>query len=460
MAQDIFELPGPEGKYIVGSLVDLGSDPLGFLTQCAREYGDIVPMRLGLTPACLITNPDYIESVLKNRELFIKSRGFRVLKTLIGEGLLTAEGESWFWQRRLAQPVFHQHRINSYGTVMVEYAERMLSTWNEGETRNIHAEMMRLTLQIVMETIFSAQVDEGEAKVVTHALDVAMDWFESKRKQGFLVWEWFPRPGNVRYRQAIAQMDAAIYKLIEQRRSSGEDTEDLLSMLMIARDEETGQQMNDKQLRDELATLMLAGHETTANALAWTWMLLSQHPQVRDKLQDELDRVLAGRSATIADIPQLRYTSRIIKESMRLYPPVAIFGREAARDCTIGDYTIPEGCLIQISQWVMHRHPRYFENPAGFQPDRWTDDFEKQLPRGVYIPFGDGPRICIGKGFAQMEAILLLATIAQKFQLNLIFDRALVPQASITLRPDRGIKVQLKQLQGVESRESRVASRE
>jgi len=336
----------------------------------------MVPIRLGLTPACLITNSGYIEQVLKNRELFVKSRGFRVLKTLLGE-VLTAEGESWFWQRRLAQPVFHQHRINGYGKVMVEYAEQILTTWHNDQTRDIHAEMMRLTLQIVMKTIFSAQVDEGEAKVVSHALDVAMDWFESKRKQGFLVWEWLPRPENVRYRQAIAQMDAAIYKLIEQRRNSKEDTDDLLSMLMAARDEETGQQMNDKQLRDELATLMLAGHETTANALAWTWMLLSQHPQVRDKLQDELNEVLAGRSPPVADIPQLHYTSMIIKELMRLYPPVAIFGREAVQDCMIGNYTIPEGCVIEIAQWVMHRHPHYFDNPEGFLPERWANDLEK-----------------------------------------------------------------------------------
>jgi len=246
-------------------------------------------------------------------------------------------------------------------------------------------------------------------------------------------------------------MDAAIYKLIEQRRSSKEDTDDLLSMLMAARDEETGQQMNDKQLRDELATLMLAGHETTANALAWTWMLLSQHPQVRDKLQDELNEVLAGRSPPVADIPQLHYTSMIIKESMRLYPPVAIFGREAVQDCMIGNYTIPEGCVIEIAQWVMHRHPHYFDNPEGFLPERWADDLEKRLPRSVYIPFGDGSRICIGKGFAQMEAVLLLATIAQRFQLNLLPDRAIVPQASITLRPDHGIKVQLKQLTAPEA---------
>jgi cytochrome P450 len=446
MTQDVFELPGPHGNSIVGSLVDLGRDPLGFLTRCTREYGDIVPLRLGLTPACLVANPDYIEQVLKDRELFIKSPGFRVLKTLLGEGLLTSEGDSWFRQRRLVQPIFHQKRIQGYGATMVAYTKRMLHTWGDGEIRDIHADMMRLTLSIVMKTLFNTEVNEGEAEDVAHALDVAMHWFESKRRQGFLVWEWFPRPENVRYHNAIAQMDQAIYKLIHQRRASGEDAGDLLSMLMQARDEEDGSQMSDKQLRDELATLMLAGHETTANALSWTWMLLSQHPEVRSQLQNELKEVLDGRFPTVADIPHLRYTELVIKEAMRLYPPVSIFGRQATQDCTIGEYAVPAGCVIMISQWVMHRDPRYFENPAAFQPERWADDLEKRLPRGVYIPFGDGPRICIGKGFALMEAVLLVATIAQWFQLDLVPDFPIVPQPSITLRPEFGIKVQVRQV--------------
>ncbi len=445
MSRDVFELPAPEGNTIVGHLLDLSNDPLGFLTNC-RDYGEIVPLRLGLTPTCLLMNPDDIEQVLKERNTFIKSPGFRVLKTLLGEGLLTAEGESWFWQRRLAQPVFGQKRIERYGALMVEYTDRMLQTWQDGETHDVHADMMRLTLQIVMKCIFDANVDSAEATVVSNALDVAMHWFESKRRQNFLVWEWFPRPENVRYSQAIAKMDAAIYTLIRARRNSNEESHDLLSMLMAARDEETGQQMDDKLLRDEVATLMLAGHETTANALSWTWMLLAQHPEVRQKLQAELQQVLAGRLPKLEDMRRLTYTNQIVKESMRLYPPVSIFGREAAHDCTIGDYAIPKGMVITISQWVMHRHPQYFDNPEVFQPERWTEEFEKQLPRGVYIPFGDGPRVCIGKGFAQMEAVLLLATIAQRFELDLEPGFPIVPQPSITLRPEYGLKVKLKRM--------------
>lgn len=443
MSQDILELPGPEGNSLVGNLAQLGEDPLGFLTDCASKYGDIIPLRLGLTPACLLTNPDYIEQVLKDRESFIKSRGLRALRSLLGEGLLTSEGESWFRQRRLVQPVFQQKRISGYGKVMVEYAEAMANSWQDGQTRDIHEDMMRLTLNIVMKTIFNQEVSEGEAKNIANAVDVAMDWFESKRKQGFLILEWFPRPENIRYKNAIQQLDKSVYSIINQRRNSGESPGDLLSMLMEARDEDDNSQMNDKQLRDELITLIIAGHETTSNTLSWTWMLLAQYPEVQSKLLEEIKTVLEGRTPTVADLPRLRYASLVIKESMRLYPAVPTLGREATKDCEIGGYTIPAGCAIIISQWVMHHHPKYFENPEVFQPERWENDLEKRLTKGVYIPFGDGPRICIGKGFALMEAVLLLVTIAQKYQLSLIPDFPIVPQPSITLRPEHGLKMVL-----------------
>ncbi|MGB3757191.1 MAG: cytochrome P450, partial [Rivularia sp. (in: cyanobacteria)] len=215
---DIFELDAPKGNSIAGHLIDLGNNPLDFLTDCGRNYGDIVPLQLGLTPACLIVNPDYIEQILKDRNSFIKSRGFRALKTLLGEGLLTNEGESWFRQRRLAQPVFHQKKINGYGKLMVEYSEAITENWVDGEIRDVHADMMSVTLKIVMKCIFNQDVGEGEAKNVAHALDVAMNWFESKRKQNFLIWEWFPRPENIRYRNAISKMDESIYSLIQQKR--------------------------------------------------------------------------------------------------------------------------------------------------------------------------------------------------------------------------------------------------
>lgn len=449
LAKNVFELEGPEGNSIVGNLAELGEDPLAFLTKCDRNYGDIVPLRLGLTPACFITHPDLITQVLREREAFIKSRGFRALHTLLGRGLLTNEGDSWFRQRRLAQPAFHRSRIQSYGSIMVDYTQQMLEAWKaedaSSEPRDIHIDMMRLTLNIVMKAIFNQDVSTGEADTVAKALDVAMNWFDSKRRQNFLIWEWFPRPENIRYRSAVSDMDDTIYEIIRQRRENGEDPGDLLSMLMSARDEDDGTGMSDRQLRDEIATLMLAGHETTANALSWTWMLLSQNPEAAAKLHSELDQVLAGNPPTEADISQLPYANAVIKESMRLYPPVSLLGREAVEDVEIGDCLIPQGCVVMISQWVMHHSPKYFDEPERFQPKRWLGNLEKQLPRGVYFPFGDGPRVCIGKGFALMEAVLVLATIAQKYEINLVPEHEIVPQPSITLRPEHGILVTLKE---------------
>ena len=449
LAKNVFELEGPEGNSIVGNLAELGEDPLAFLTKCDRNYGDIVPLRLGLTPACFVAHPDLITQVLREREAFIKSRGFRALHTLLGDGLLTNEGDSWFRQRRLAQPAFHRSRIQSYGSIMVDYSQQMLEDWKAKDAlsspRDIHIDMMRLTLNIVMKAIFNQDVSTGEADTVAKALDVAMNWFDSKRRQNFLIWEWFPRPENVRYRNAISDMDDTIYEIIRQRRESGEDPGDLLSMLMSARDEDDGTGMSDQQLRDEIATLMLAGHETTANALSWTWMLLSQNPEAAAKLHAELDQVLSGNPPTDADIAQLPYASAVIKESMRLYPPVSLIGREAVEDVEIEEYLIPKGCVVMLSQWVMHHSPKYFDEPERFRPERWLGDLEKRLPRGVYFPFGDGPRVCIGKGFALMEAVLILATVAQKYKITLVPEHEIVPQPSITLRPEHGILVTVKE---------------
>lgn len=448
MPHHLSELPAPPKRFLLGHLKDLSRDPLGFLASTARDYGDLVPLQLGLQySSCLLSDPAGVEEVLKAPNLFVKSRVFRMLKGLLGEGLLTSEGESWFRQRRLVQPVFHQKRVQTYGEIMVQYTEQMLQAWQDGENRDVHVDMMRLTLNIVMKTIFNQDVTEGEASDVTAAMEESMSWFESKRRQGYIALEWLPLPENVRYRRAIAQMDQAIYTIIQQRRQGAEAPEDLLSLLMQVRDEEDGSQMSDQQLRDEVATLILAGHETTANTLAWTWMLLGQHPTVLEDLHQELDGVLQGRSPTIDDLPHLPYTAQVIKESMRLYPPVPTMGREATQDYILCDHLIPQGTTVLISQWVRHRDPRYFDDPATFRPERWANDLEKQLPRGVYTPFGDGPRICIGKGFATMEAALLLATIAQRFRLELDPSRAVVPKTSLTLRPEQGIWVTLEQRQ-------------
>ena len=438
MSKKLTELPHPKGSLILGHRSAFARNQLEFLTKCANEYGDIVPLLFGQTPACLLNHPDYIEQVLRKRELFVK-RG-DLLRNILGDGLVTAKGESWFRQRRLVQPVFHQKRIANYAKVMVDYTESLLETWQDGEIRDIHGDMSSLTLDIVVKTIFNIDFNNIEAKTIGYALSESLDWIERRRKEIPVIGKLFSFSGNLRFQKAMQDMDETIYKVIHQRRQD-RDNGDLLSMLIQAEDEADGSSMNDKQLRDEVATLMIAGHETTANTLAWTWMLLSQHPQVQDKLLTELEEVLNGRSPSIEDIPHLRYTEMVIKEAMRLYPPVPFIPRKAAVDTEIDGYSIPAGCVLIMSQWVMHRHPRYFSEPLTFIPERWRDNFEKTLPRGVYFPFGDGPRICVGKSFALMEAVLLLATIAQKFQIKLVPDFEITPQVAVALRPRNGIKV-------------------
>lgn len=443
MSQDDFTPSRPEINP-EELLAEYSRDKLGMLTRCAREYGEVVFLQVEDTAVCLLSNPDAIEEVLKDRLLFVKAEDMRMMKGLFGNGLVTSEGSFWQRQRRLIQPVFHQHRIANYGEVMVQYTQSLLETWRDGETRDIHADMMRLTLNIVMKTIFDQDVTDEAANHIAHALEVGLNWFEARLKAE-VMGETLPAAEDARYESAIALLDETIYSMISHRRSTGELGGDLLSMLMQVRDADDGSQMTDQQLRDETTTLVLAGHETTSNTLAFTWMLLAQHPEVQAKLAEELQTVLGGRAPTSADLERLPYANMVIKESRRLYPVVTDLTREATRDCEIAGHSIPAGCTIIMSQWVMHRDPRYFDSPEVFAPERWVDDLEKRLPRGVYFPFGDGPRVCIGKSFALMEVVLLLATIAQRFQLDLVPDQTIELQPSITVRPKHGIQVVLKQ---------------
>jgi len=443
MGNVLHHLSRPKGSLLFGNTLAFASDPLGFLTHCAQDYGDIVPLRFLFSPACLLTQPEHIEQVLKQPERFTKNTpAWQAVRSLVGDGLLTSEGSFWSRQRRLMQPVFHQQRIAAYGETMVFYAERLLQTWQDGEVRDVHQDMMQLTLNIVTKTLFNVDMTGAAAQTIAQTLEVAMEWFSSRRKQAFLPLTGLPTPINRRYKQALQTLDQTIYALIQQRRQSRDDPGDLLSLLLQAQDED-GSRMSDRQLRDELTTLILAGHETTANALSWVWMLLAQNPTVESKLVSELQAVLGDRSATLADLPQLRYTEQIIKEVLRLYPPLFSLARSPLQDCELGGYHIPAGYILLFSPWVMHRSARYFNNPLHFQPERWEHDLEKQLPKGIYFPFGDGPRVCMGKSFALMEAVLLLATLAQKCQLTLLPDQPLEPLPSMTLRPQAGIAVRV-----------------
>ncbi|MGI9165226.1 MAG: cytochrome P450 [Pyrinomonadaceae bacterium] len=436
--------PGPKGHFLLGNLPDFGSDMLGFFVNCAREYGDVVSLRLGGYPACLLNNPKYFEYVLiTNHRNFIKHSFFwRHVTSLFGESLLTSEGDSWLRRRRLAAPAFHGQRVESYGRVMVDYAERMLSRWRDGEVRDIHQEMMHLTMQIVTKTLFDIEMTGAAADEVGQAFNMATAEVGARFRRPFKIPESIPIPGNLRYRRAVRRLNELVYGIIKERRGDHGDRGDFLSMLLAARDE-NGSAMSDEQLRDEVITLFLAGHETTALVLTWTWYLLSQHPEKEAKLFAELDSVLGGRAPTVNDIPRLLYTEMIAYESMRLYPPAYAFGRQSLADCEIGGYHIARGTTLFLSPWVIHRDERYFENGEQFEPERWKDDLIKRLPKLAYVPFGGGPRVCIGNSFALMEATLLLATIARSFKLRLVTNKVMIPFPSITLRPLAEMRMQV-----------------
>jgi cytochrome P450 len=447
-AQSITDLPAPPADPALGHLPEFAEDPLGFLQQ-ASTYGDWVPLQLGDMPACLVSDPAAIEAILKDRSHFIKAKDLKMLHGLIGNGLVVSEGSFWQRQRRLVQPMFHHQRIANYGQIMVDFTQRHLADWQVGDRRDFHHEMMRLTLDIVMKTIFDRELADDTAHRITEAFEVSLAWFEAQYTANLGGGDCDPELDR-RYGEAIALLDESIDAMIQSRRSNAaaqdEPGNDLLSWLMAVEDADDGSRMSDRQLRDEAATLILAGHETTANTLTFAALLLAQHPAVRAKLTAELQTVLAGRTPTIADLPHLPYTTMVIQEAMRLYPPVTDLTREAIADCEILGHAIPAGCTLIMSQWVMHHNDRYFDRPEAFEPERWQNDLEKHLPRGVYFPFGDGPRICIGKSFAQMEAVLILATIAQSFQWELLCDQPIQLQPSLTLRPMGGLPVQLAPL--------------
>jgi cytochrome P450 len=440
--------PGPRGLPVLGSVVHFRRDPLNFLLEMRARYGDFVRFRILGKPATLVNDPEAIKELLvtKHRN-FIKSRGLQRTKSLLGEGLLTSEGEYHLRQRRLVQPAFHRQRIASYAADMVRLAGDASTRWEQlppGEQVDIAEEMTRLTLAIVAKTLFDADVEE-EAPEIKEALDVAVRMFFNMVLPFTEYLENLPLPSMLRLKQARLRLDETIYRIIRERRESGEDHGDLLSMLLMAQDEEgDGSGMTDKQVRDEAMTLFLAGHETTANALSWAWYLLARHPEVEARLHEELDAVLQGRLPTFEDLEHLSYTRMVLSESMRLYPPAWILGRIALEECELGGYSIPAGSIVLTSQYLMHHDERYYPDPFRFDPLRWTEEAQAGRPRFAYFPFGGGPRLCIGESFAWMEGALVLATLAQRWRPRLLPGRPVEPHPLITLRPRHGIPMRLE----------------
>jgi cytochrome P450 len=418
-----------------------GKDPLGTYTRWARTYGDIFHYRFLNRHIYFLNHPDLIKDVLVTRAPnFRKGDAVRVNRRIFGNGLLSSEGASWLQQRRLIQPAFHRTRIESYGQAMVAYAQRMLDGWQPGELRDIHEDMMRLTLEIVCRALFNLEIASHEDRIAV-ALNTLMQLSTGGRMLLPQILRRIPTRTNRKYERATHELDSVVYSIIQERQAAPQDgSNDLLSALLEARYED-GSSMSVQQLRDEVMTLLLAGHETTAVTLSWVWLLLSQHPQVEQQLWSEIDTVLKGRPPEVRDIANLNFAEHVVKEAMRLYPPAWAIVRTALTDTAIGNYTLPAGSTAIMSQWVTHRDPRFYDEPEVFRPNRWLDEQSNSLPKFAYFPFGGGPRICIGASFAMTEAVLVLVTIAQKWQLRLASTIPPEPNPGITLRPRGGVKV-------------------
>ena len=431
-------------------------DPLKLLTDISHTYGDIAHFKFGSQNVYLLNNPDYIEDVLvTNYKKFIKSRGLQVSKRLLGNGLVTSEGEYHDLQRHLIQPTFYPKRIKSYSDMMIKQANDMCNSWHDGAILDIHKEMTKLTLAIICKTVLGYDIDP-EHDEVGDALLTCMKYFNRLLMPFGELIEKIPLlPINKGFQKAKKDLDSIVYSIIKEHRKKldkGDDTEthdDLLLTLLQAQDEEAGiGRMTDEQLRDEVMTIFLAGHETTANALTWTYYLLSENPLIETRLQEELYSTFGNSRTpiTVDDVPKLQYTEKLLTESMRLFPPAWALGRQAIDDYKVGGYSVPKGSIILMSQYVMHRDPRYFPEPDRFYPDRWTEEFKKQLPRFSYFPFGGGIRGCIGEPFAWLEGILLIATICRQWRLKHIPSHKVELKPLITLRPKYGMQMKITKI--------------
>lgn len=433
---------------LLGSASEIQRDPLGFLTR-TQKLGEVVRLRFLFSPAYLISHPESIKHVLQenarnyNKDLIT----YTMFKPFLGQGLLTNDGQAWLHQRRLMQPAFHRKRLATYGTLMTEATERWQACSERGVPLQMEEEMMRLTLRIVGQTLFSLDLSQ-ETSTVGAAVTTVLNLF------GDYVFRPFPplgipTPRNRRMQMAIRTIDQLVYRIIAERRTLQTDTGDLLSMLLLAQDEETGQRMNDRQVRDEVQTLLLAGHETTANTLTWTWYLLSEHPEVELRLHAELNNVLGGRVPTVEDLPDLSYTRMVLEEALRLYPAAPFLSRKAVAADELRGCHIPANSMVMISPYAMHRHPAFWEEPLRFEPERFEPERATARPAYAYFPFGGGPRVCIGNSFAMMEAQLILSTVAQRYQLRLIPGHPVESQMVVTLRPRYGLPMTIHAREGI-----------
>jgi cytochrome P450 len=438
--------PGPRGRLFSGMLPELQRDPISFMEQTFQAYGDVSRYRLGPITSHLIAHPDGIKHVLQEhvRNYTKDHLSYSLVRQIAGNGLLTSQGSYWLRQRRLVQPAFHRQRIAAFGSIMVHATNDMCQEWQNlavsGQPVDIVEEMGRLTLRIVGEALFGTSVGT-QARQVGDSFNIMSTQVVQRFRSLNLLPPVLPSKADRTFRAARAALDAVVYGIIRERRARPEETDDLIWLLMQIRDEDTGEQMDDKQLRDEVLTMLVAGHETTATTLSWAFALLAQHPNVEAKLHSELASVLAGRLPTMADLPQLSYTRMITDEAMRLYPPVYLFSRKVMQEDEIGGYRIPAGTSIDISPYITHRHPDFWDRPHAFEPERFASELRH---RYAYLPFSSGPRQCIGNNFALMEMTLILATLAQRYRLHLLPNHSLATEQLITLRPKGGLPMYIE----------------
>ncbi|MCH9688784.1 MAG: cytochrome P450 [Deltaproteobacteria bacterium] len=422
-------------------------DPLAALTQGHEQFGDVVCFYVGPIRFISVSDPAHAHHVLvRNHRNYIKSRNYQGLRLVLGNGLVTSEGEYWRRQRKLAQPAFHHRRLANLADTMATCVQEQLARWDERREPgvDIHDEMMQLTLRIVGRTLFGMDLGTNLGDlgpVVTTCLEKANDHAESLVRLPL----WLPTPSNRRFGKAKRKLDAIVHEIIEQRRN-GEPRDDVLGMLMAATDETGTERMDDQQLRDEVMTLFMAGHETIATSMSWLWMLLHQHPEVAARVRAEVEAVLGDRTPQLEDLPQLVYTGQVISEAMRLYPPAWIMERQALADDRLGSWRIPRGSIVAVSPWVLHRNPALWENPLRFDPDRFTPERSHDRPKHAYLPFGAGPRVCIGNHFALMESKIIVASLVRRYAIDIARPDAVQLSPRVTLRPAEGMPARLRRL--------------
>lgn len=437
--------PGPRGLPLIGEARNFARDPLAFLTGVAEQYGDISSFRLGGLDVFFVRHPDYVREVLITQRASFTMTSLRAkINAVVGEGLFTSRGELHARQQKLMLPVFRKSRIEAYAASMAELSRQARDQWQAGATVDIADEMMKLTMLIAARALFEEDIGE-DTRAVSRNIATTLEFFTRLSSPFLKLSLRLPLPATLRFKRAVRDLDVVIYRMIERRKNTASAGTDLLSLLMQAKDDETNVHMTEKQLRDEVLTLLIAGHETTANVLAWIFFLLAQRPDAEQRMHDEAKAVLGGRAGFGAsDLDRLVYTRRVMQEGLRMYPPGWFIGRQAQADVRLGDYTVPKGAVVMMSQYVTHRDPRFFTEPECFKPERWEGDLADRLPRGAYFPFSAGDRHCIGEGFAWQEALLILATLAERWKFELVPGQQIRPRPSVTLRPDRPIKMSVE----------------